>query len=138
MKLREIIAAYKCLGEAKVTKIEESEVLKIVKNRKAMRAVAEEYDAFLKDCQEKFKPENFDELQSKAQRWNELTDEEKMSVNNDLRAYEKKINDAIKEELERKVEVTLEKLSANTVTKILIENGWELRKLDELNASIAE
>lgn len=136
MKLSVVIAAYKCLGEAKVTKVEESEVLKIVKNRKAMRAVAEEYDAFLKDCQEKFKPSNFDELQSKAQKWSELTDEEKVSVNNDLRDYEKKINDAVKEELDKEVEVTLEKLSENTLTKMLVENGWELRKLDELEVLV--
>lgn len=77
MKLKQLIAAYKALGEAKVAKLEASEVIKIVKARKAMRPIADEYDAFLKDCQEKFKPENWDEIQSKAQKWNELTDDEK-------------------------------------------------------------
>lgn len=134
MKLNKVIAAYKCLGEAKVTKIDESEVLKIVKNRKAMRAVAEEYDAFLKDCQEKFKPENFDELQSKAQRWNELSEEVKVKVNNSLREYEKKINEAVRDELDKEVDITLEALNDSTLTKMLVENGWELRKLDEMEA----
>ena len=37
MKLVELVACYKALGEAKVTKLEESEVIKVVKARKAMR-----------------------------------------------------------------------------------------------------
>lgn len=73
MKLKEIVSAYRILGEAKVNNLEESEILKIVKARKAMRQFAEEYESFLKDCQDKFKPENFEEIQNKAQKWNELT-----------------------------------------------------------------
>ena len=34
MKVKKIVAAYKVLGEAKVTKLEESEVIKIIKARK--------------------------------------------------------------------------------------------------------
>ena len=42
-KIKQIIEAYKLLGEAKVTKLEESEVIKVVKARKAMRPIAEEF-----------------------------------------------------------------------------------------------
>lgn len=136
MKFGKIVAAYKALGEAKVTKIEESEVLKIVKARKAMRPYADDYEAFLKDVQEKFKPSNFESLQQKTQKWNDLTDEEKVKVNKALREYEKKITDAVKEELEKEVELTLEKLNESTLTKLLQENGWELKKLDDLECMV--
>ena len=43
-KIKQIIEAYKILGEAKVTKLEESEVIKVVKARKAMRPIAEEFE----------------------------------------------------------------------------------------------
>lgn len=132
MKLEKIIAAYKILGEAKVTKIEESEVLKIVKARKAMRPFAEEYDAFLKDCQEKFKPDNFEEIQGKAQRWNELSDEEKKEVNTELISYQNKINSAVLDEIKKEIDLTVDKLNEETLTKMLQENGWELKRLDEL------
>lgn len=132
MKLVELVACYKALGEAKVTKLEESEVIKVVKARKAMRPFAEEYDAFLKDVQEKFKPENFDEIQSNVQKWKDLSDEEKIATNKTLAEYQKKVNDAVEAELNKVVEVSVEKLNENSATKILLENGWELKKLDEI------
>lgn len=132
MKLKSIIAAYKALGEAKVTKLEASEVLKIVKVRKAMRPYAEDYDAFLKDCQEKFQPKNFEEIQEKVQKWDSISDEEKKEVNKALVEYNNSINSAILEEIEKDIEVNVEKLSEDSLTKMLQENGWELKKLDEL------
>lgn len=136
MKLKSIIAAYKALGEAKVTKLEASEVLKIVKARKAMRPHAEDYDAFLKDCQEKFQPKNFEEIQEKVQKWDSITDEEKKNVNKVLVEYNNSINSAILEEIEKDIEVNVEKLSEDSLTKMLQENGWELKTLDELEVLI--
>lgn len=136
MKLKSIIAAYKALGEAKVTKLEASEVLKIVKARKAMRPYAEEYDAFLKDCQEKFQPKNFEEIQEKVQKWDSLTDEDKKVVNKALVEYNNSINLAILEEIEKDIELNVEKLSEDSLAKIIQENGWELKKLDELEVML--
>ena len=136
MKLKSIIAAYKSLGEAKVTKLEASEVLKIIKARKAMRPHSEEYDAFLKDCQEKFQPKNFEEIQEKVQKRDSLTDDEKKVVNKVLIEYNNAINSAILEEIEKDIEVNVEKLSEDSLTKMLQENGWELKKLDELEVLI--
>lgn len=132
MKLKEIVDAYKALGEAKVHNLEESEILKIVKARKVMRQYAEEYDTFLKDCQEKFKPENFDEIQSKIQKWDELTNEEKVSINKVLIAYQQSINNAVVEELEKIIDITFDKLNEDTISKLLKNNEWPINKLDEL------
>ena len=132
MKLKEIVSAYRILGEANVNNLEESEILKIVKARKAMRQFAEEYESFLKDCQDKFKPENFEEIQNKAQKWNELTQEEKASINNVLMSYQKAINDAVYDELEKDVTITVEKLEESSIIKLLKNNEWSINKLDEL------
>lgn len=137
MKLEKIVTAYKALGEAKVTKLDEGEVIKIVKARKAMRPYAEEYEAFLKDAQEKLKGEGFDELQAKVQKWAELTDEEKLAVNRELNEYQRKIDKTVKEELEREVDIEPEKLADGSLTKLVQENGWEMKKLDELEAVTA-
>lgn len=136
MKLKELIAAYKALGEAKVTKLEASEVLKIVKARKAMRPFAEEYEAFLKDCQEKFKPVTWDEIQAKAQKWESLTDDEKKDLNIVLMEYNNKINEAILDEIEKEVEVSVEKLNEDSLTKMLQENEWEVKRLEELEVLV--
>lgn len=136
--VKNIVSAYNVLGEAKVSKLEESEVIKVVKARKAMRPIADEYDAFLKDCQEKFKPEDWDEIQQKLQQWQQegenttLTEAERIELNKAVIGYQKKIDAALKDELKREVELNIEPLKEESATKLLVENGWELKKLDEI------
>ena len=136
MKLKEIVNAYKALGEAKVNSLEESEILKIVKARKAMRSIVEDFEAFLKDVQEKFKPENLEELQIKAQKWSELSDEEKMEINKIFRQYEQAINTALLEEQEKEFELNIDKLSEESVSKLLKDNEWSINKLDEISIMV--
>lgn len=136
--VKQVIECYKALGEAKVTKLEEADVVKVVKARKTMRPIAEDYDAFLKDCQEKFKPECWEDVQKKIQQWQQegdnttLTDAEKRGVNTVLVDYQNKINEAVKEELEKEIELNIDTLKEDSATKLLVENGWELKKLDEI------
>lgn len=137
-KVKEVVSAYKVLGDAKVVKLEESEVIKVVKARKAMRPIADDYDAFLKDCQEKFKPEGWGEIQKKLQQWQQegenttLTEAERIELNKAVIGYQKKIDAALKDELKREVELNIEPLKEESATKMLVENGWEVRVLDEL------
>lgn len=139
MKVKEIVSAYRVLGEAKVSNLEESEIKKIVLNRKAMRNIVEEFEAFLKDCQEKFKPENWDELQSKIQQWQQegdkttLSEEERIAINKTIIEYQVKINNAIKEEENRIVEINIETLSEESITRLLKHNDWQTSKLDDIS-----
>lgn len=139
MKVKEIVSAYKVLGEAKVSNLEESEIKKIVLNRKAMRNIVEEFEAFLKDCQEKFKPENWDELQLKIQQWQQegdkttLSEEERIAINKTIIEYQVKINNAIKEEENRIVEINIETLSEESITRLLKHNDWQTSKLDDIS-----
>ena len=136
--IQKIVSAYKVLGEAKVTKLEEGEVIKVVKARKAMRPIADDFDAFFKDCQEKFKPENWDEVQEKVAQWQKegenttLTEAERVELNKAIIGYQQKVDGAVKDELAREVEVSVESLKEESATKMLVENGWELKKLDEI------
>ena len=140
MKIKEIVNAYKALGEAKVSNLEESEIRKVVNNRKIMRTIAEEFEAFLKDCQEKFKPENWDELQQKIQQWQQegekttLTEEERIVINKAIMRYQQLITKAIQDEEDKNVDITVEKLSEDSITKLLKHNDWPINKLDELSA----
>lgn len=138
MKTKEIVYIYKLLGEAKVSNLEESEIRKVVNNRKVMRTIAEEFEAFLKDCQEKFKPENWDELQQKIQQWQQegeettLTEEERVAINKAAIEYQSKIANAIKHVENKEVEITLEKLSEDSIIKLVKYNDWPIGKLDKL------
>lgn len=136
--IKQVVECYKTLGDAKVTKLEESEVVKVVKNRKAMRKYSDEYDAFLKDVQEKMKPEHWDDVQQKVQQWQQegenttLTELERKGINTALVEYTRKVDSAISEELKREVEIDIEALKSESATKLLTENGWEVKKLDEI------
>lgn len=136
--IKNIVSAYKVLGEAKVTKLEEGEVIKVVKARKAMRPIADDFDAFLKDCQEKFKPENWDEVQEKVTQWQKegdnttLAKDERVELNKAIIGYQQKVDGALKDEFAREVEISVEPLKEESATKMLVENGWELKKLDEI------
>ena len=140
MKLNKIVFAYKILGEAKVQTLAEKEVIKVIKARKTMRPHADEYEAFLKDVQEKFKPEDWDDLQKKVQQWREegekttLTKEEQMEINKKMVDYQKKVEAVVKEELEKEIKLEIEPLSEESHVKLLIENGCELGKLEEIEA----
>lgn len=142
VKVKQVINAYKTLGDAKVTKLETAEVVKVVKARKAMRPIVEDYDAFLKDAQDKLKPENWDAMQEKIQKWQQegentsLTEAERVELNKAIIGYQKNVDGAVKDELVREVDIDIETLKEESVTQLLVENGWELKKLDEIEIVI--
>ena len=136
--VKQIVAAYNALGNTKSTKLEDSEKGKILKARKAMRPIAEDYEAFLKDCQETLKPENWDEIQTKLQKWQQegekttLTEEERVEINKAVIDYQNKINKVVKEELEKEVEINFEKLEEGANVKLMSANDWTPNQLDEI------
>lgn len=132
MKLKTVVIAYKMLDDAVITSVNDKDAVSIIKNRKEMRKHVEAYDALLKDAQEKFKPKNFDEMQEKARKWNELSESEKEELNNFFTPYQKKVNAACEPELEKEVEVTLEKISDEGAIQLAKENKWPMSKLDLL------
>lgn len=134
MKVKEIVSAYRILGDAKVNMLDESEISKIVKTRKMFRQIAEEFEAFLKDAFDKFKPDEFDETQEQLKRWSELSDEEKHKVTEKVKTYEQAVNSVLQDEYDREVDITVEKLSEESIVKLLKHNEWSLSKLDELTA----
>lgn len=141
VKLNKVVSAYNTLGKAKVSTLDEKDVIKVVKMRKAMRPFIEELEAFEKDIEEKFKPEDFDkqneiysEMQKKARGTGKhKPSEEEWNAIDALNEYYGKIERAKKEEKEKEIEINLEPLSEDVVTKLLVENGWELSKLEEID-----
>ena len=137
--VKQIVDAYNALGNAKTTKVDDAEKGKILKARKAMRPIAEEFDAFLKDCQEKFKPENWDSIQVKLQQWQKegekttLTEEERTEINKVVIEYQTKIDKAVADELKKEHEINAEKFADGTDVKLLQENGWKSKQLDAID-----
>lgn len=140
--MKDAVACYKRLGEATVASLDEVEIIKIVKARKELRKYSEECEAYLKDCQEKFKPEGWEDMQTKIAQWQRegehttLTEAERAEINGVIVGYTKKVDVAMKEELEREVEVQLCPLKIESVAKIVAENKWKQKELDELELMV--
>lgn len=130
MKLKELVIAYRTLDEAKISTLNDDDAIKILKNRRSMRNHVESYNSMLKDAQEKFKPEGFDEVMSKYININSLSDDEKKSVNDVISSYQKKVNSACTPELQKEIDIQIEKISEDGTVKIAKENGWPIAKLD--------
>lgn len=136
MKVKSIVEAYKLLGNAKTTNLDDADKGKILKARKAMRPIADEFEAFLKDAQEMFKPEDWEEVQGKLSKWQQegekttLSEEERIAINKALIGYQSAIDKAVKAELEKEIEIEIEKLSEGSDIKLMSANDWTPNQLD--------
>lgn len=136
MKVKNVVEAYKLLGNAKTTNLDDADKSKILKTRKSMRPIADEFEAFLKDAQEMFKPEGWEETQKKLAQWQQegekttLTEEERIAINKALIGYQSAIDKAVKTELDKDVEIEIEKLSEGSDIKLMSANDWTPNQLD--------
>lgn len=141
MKLRELISAYNRLGNATMTKLDDKDVVKALKARKAMRPHAEEYEAFEKDCRDKFKFDGLEEDDKvrlsvfnkiKEDKDYKPTESEIESCNN-VASYFNKVNKALEGELEKDIVINIEKLGEGSDVKLMQENKWKPYELEELD-----
>ena len=129
-----IVKAYAKLGDVKVTTLEDKEVMKVIRMRKAMRPVSEEFNAFLEDVKTKFKPEGFEDTVRKAQEgWDKMTDSEKRAANELGTGYNRKVDEAVREEADREVEIEFEALSEDSLTKLMKENSLTVSEMEMLD-----
>lgn len=139
VSVKQVVAAYNTLGESTVHSLEDGEIMKVLKNRKALRPINDEYDSYMKDCQEKFKPENWDKIQEDLQKWQQegekttLSEEDKFNLNKALNEYNNKLEKAAEEELKKEVEIDIEKFAEGTDVKLLKENKWKTKQLIDLD-----
>lgn len=138
MKIENIVEAYNLLGVAKVANLEDEDKIKILKARRAMRPIVNEYEAFEKDCQEKMKYEGFDAdiepyrvaynkiHQGKG---NEITEDEAKAYGR-VMEYDMKVRKALYEERNKDIEISIEKLSEGADIKLMSANDWTPNQLD--------
>ena len=139
--VRNIADAYRILGNAKVTKLEVSEVIEVAKARKSMRQIAEDFESYEKDCQEKLKYDGFDNdmqlyqsLLNKAHqgKLKDITEEENEAANR-IQEYDSKVKKASDEEGLKEADIEENLLKAETVAKLYVENGWKMSTFDKVN-----
>lgn len=150
MKTKDIVSIYAFLNEAKLTKMEDADKFTVIKALRVFKPVAKGYEDFIEDAKNKLKGEEHDAMTERAQKWNdanqgkkvgELTKEqiaELEAINKYFSDYNKSVEDCVKEEAEKEVELAFDKLTEESFGKLVASNDWTCGQIMELSDSIVK
>jgi hypothetical protein len=152
MTTEKVLAAWRTLNNAKYSKLDDADKVKVWKATRALRPIAEKFDEDLKDAAKKLKPsEDFDERLAKAQKYEVMIkqpdlDAEQLPMGaaeyakfiDEFNAYNKLVDKAMKEYAEKKVEIEVEPLSEESFTKLMASNDWTMAQVVSLDDILVE
>ena len=141
IKTSEILAAYNILNTAKYGSMEDGDKIKVWKITRALKPIATKFDEDSKDAAEKFKPKDkdFDEKLQKAQEYARIirtpkADASKLPMGaaeyeafiEKFKAYNKLVEEAVKEVANKEIEVDIDAISDDTFGKLMSSNEWTM------------
>lgn len=129
-----IVAAFRIINNAKISKMEDAEKFALIKAVRHLKKVNNEFDEFLKDAQNRLKPEGFDAIAAKYQNKEELTAEE----NAILSKYNTDVSECVKEELEKDVELPFTPLSEESLGRFIASNDFSVSEVLMVSDVIGE
>ncbi len=134
IKADKAIAAYNVLNTQKnaqtgkegfkLSALETKDIFIVLRAINALKPIATAFEGFQKDAQEKLRPENWEEVVEKSQKFKDLSDEEKIAVNKAVMDYNGNVSECIASELEKEKEVdAYERLTEEGFGLLVRENG---------------
>lgn len=129
----QIVNAYYALESIGTTTLEVADIASVLSARRALRPHVEDYESFVADAREKFKPANYDELVEIEQRMNDATDEEKRTHSIGVFNYNKTIEDAVMSEFAENIDVADAMLPIETAAKIAKAKEWTIEQMNVLS-----
>ena len=147
-----VLAAFNVLSSAKYSKLDDVDKIKVWKITRKLKPVAEKFDEDSKDAAEKMKPsEDFDERLAKAQEYERTIkqadfDASKLPMGaaeygkfiEEFKAYQKLVNDTIRDFAKKEVEVEIETLSEDAFGKLMASNDWNMAQVVALDEFVGE
>lgn len=133
LKTIEAVNAYATLKDAKLSKMEDEEKFTVILAMRKLKGVVTAYEDFSKDAQEKLKPDNFDDLQDRAQRFDTLDNEEKVKTNKELAAYNRSVSNCVRPEQEKVNELEYDPLSKEAFSRLVKSNDFTVETMLTLN-----
>lgn len=125
-----IVAAYRVLNAAKLTKCEDADKFKVIKAVRALKKVHNDFVDYEQDAREKLKPADFEDVVAKARKWQEegentsLTKEERISINQYFAEYDAKVRECVAEEAKKEHDLEFAKLSDDAFAALIGSNDW--------------
>ena len=145
-----VLAAFNVLSTAKYGKLDDADKIKVWKIARSLKPVAEKFREDSEDAQQKMKPnDDFDEQLMKAQEYEREIrkpdcDASKLPMGaaqyqefvDEFKAYQKLVNDTIKDFAEKEVEVSFDPISEDAFGKLMASNDWTLEQVATLGEII--
>jgi len=143
LKVQEIYEAYSVLRQAKTTKLDDGDKLKVFRISNAMRPVAQDYDDTLQSAQETMKKniEGFDEKQKKVYLFEVVVRqksydasqlpcgvEEYRVIADEIRHYNTLVEAACKESYLKEVSLEIVPLEEQVFEKLMSTNDWTMEQ----------
>jgi hypothetical protein len=147
-----VLAAYRTLSTAKYTKLDDADKIKAWKIARKLKPVATKFEEDSQDAAEKMKPsEDFDEQLKKAQEYERITRQPDFDAQtlpmgaaeynqflDKFHAYNKLVNDAVKDFAEKEVELEIDPLTEDAFGKLMASNEWTMEQAVVLGDIITE
>ena len=147
-----VLAAYRTLSTAKYTKLEDADKIKAWKIARKLKPVATKFEEDSQDAAEKMKPsEDFDEQLQKAQEYERIIRQPDFDAKSlpmgvaeynefldKFHAYNKLVNDAVKDFAEKEVELEIDPLTEDAFGKLMASNEWTMEQAVVLGDIITE
>lgn len=145
MKTINIVSAYRTINAAKLTKMDDADKYRVIKAIREMKPVVESFDSFVQDARERLKPEDFDAMQKQAVKWQEegenttLTMEERIELNHHFEEYNEKVQECVREESEKEIELKFARLSEEAFCKLMASNpDWDVKTAVQVEEVLVE
>lgn len=148
IKTEEILKVYNIIAQAKYNKLDDDDKIKIWKISRTLKPIQTQYEDDTKDVSEKMKPT--DDFQNKLQKARdyedsvkegktaEMTKEEYDNFLKEFVSYNNTVQKAIRELLDKEVEIEFSPLSEDAFGKLLSSNDWNLEQTNILGEFIVE
>lgn len=139
LKKNSLVEIYDLLTTAKMAKMQSADKFIVLRIANALKPEATAFKDFVKDVQERLKPEGWDEIIKKSQNFDTLPVAERIEINLAISSYSNAINECVKPEADKDVEVEFTPMTEETLGRFLDSNeGLSVEKAMLIQSTLAE
>ena len=119
VKTSDAVAVYNILRKLNIARLKKEDAFVVLRAANRLKPAASAFEEFVKDAQERLKPEGWDE---RSQKFDSLPDAEKAEFNKAASAYQKDVEECVKTELEKEIEIETALLGEEGLADIIASN----------------
>lgn len=148
IKTKDVLAAYRLLGTAKYTQLDNADKIRVWKIASQMKPLAEKYDELRGDAAMKFKPETegFDKMLEKAQKFERIVRlpnvkredlpmgaaEYDRFIVDVMTPYDRLVDKALQPFVDKEVKLDIDELSEEAFGALIGSNDWIMDQIIDL------